>query len=101
MVKPSLAIFTLVLAASLPAQAVLAPNYQRLVELKAILAESAVIDSFDVYHPIDRIEFIKQDFYRVAAGSCHVDVTLVDKPANEHMVGPRQFTIKVGKKICS
>ncbi len=95
---------TIPLAASASAYAVLAPNYQRLAELKAILNEPAVVSAFDVYHPIERVEFVQQDLYRVTAGSCHLDVAITNKPADSNgapRVGPRQFVVKAGKRTCS
>jgi hypothetical protein len=79
--------------------AALPPNYQRVAELQAILSDSAVVETFKVNQPIDRIEFVKADLYRVTAGACHVDVAIVDKPS-EMLAGPRQFTVKIIAKTC-
>lgn len=79
--------------------AALPPNYQRIAELQAILADSAVVESFKVNQPIERIEFTKTDLYRVTAGKCHVDVAIVDQPG-EKRPGPRQFTVKVVASTC-
>ncbi|WP_162918257.1 hypothetical protein [Taklimakanibacter deserti] len=79
--------------------AALPPNYQRIAELQAILSDSAVVETFKVKQPIDRIEFVKTDLYRVTAGACHVDVAIVDKPG-EKRPGPRQFTVKVITRTC-
>lgn len=79
--------------------AALPPNYQRIAELQAILASPAVVETFKVDQPIDRIEFVKADLYRVTGGACHVDVAIVDKPG-EKRPGPRQFTVKIVAKAC-
>jgi len=83
------------------AQAALAPNYQRLAELQAVLAHADVIGAFPVSQPIDRIEYREPDLYRVTAGSCRLDVKIVSKPAASGMVGPRQFSVEPGKPVCS
>lgn len=90
----------LVLAGVSFAQAALAPNYQRIAELQAILDDPAVVDAFNVSQPIDRVEILKTDLYRVTAGPCHVDVAIVDVPDNEARVGPRQFKIKIVDRSC-
>jgi len=79
--------------------AALPPNYQRIAELQAILSNSAVVETFKVNQPIDRIEFVEADLYRVTAGACHVDVAIIDKPG-EKRPGPRQFTVKVIARTC-
>jgi hypothetical protein len=80
--------------------AALAPNYQRLAELQAVLAHSAVIGAFPVGQPIDKVEYKGPDLYRVTAGSCHLDVRIVSRPNVSGMVGPRQFTVEPGKPSC-
>lgn len=79
--------------------AALAPNYQRLAELQAILGEAAVTEALKA-RPIDRIEFIKTDLYRVTAGPCQADIALADLPQEAGRVGPRQFTLKVVASAC-
>lgn len=81
------------------ASAALAPNYQRIAELQAILDDSAVMDGLND-QPIDRVEFIKSDLYRVTAGACHVDVAIVDMPVEEGLVGPRRFKIEIADTVC-
>ena len=87
------------LASGSHASAALAPNNQRVAELQAILDDSAVVDALKV-QPIDRVEFIKADLYRVTAGVCHVDVAIVDMPVEEGLVGPRQFKIEIVDRTC-
>jgi hypothetical protein len=88
------------LAASLPASAALAPQYQRAAELRAILDDTGIVDLFGIDRPIERIEYVEPDLYRVTSGSCHVDVRIVDKPNVSGMVGPRQFEVEPGELVC-
>lgn len=83
-----------------PAWAALAPNYQRAAEQSAILAHPDVIGSFGMIEPIDRIEYVRPDLYRVIAGRCHIEVAIVDRPARPGIVGARQFEVRPSKKIC-
>lgn len=82
------------------AWAALAPNHQRLAELQAVLTHPGVIAAFPVSQPIDKVEYVKPDLYRVTAGACHADVRIVPKPNKTGMVGPRQFTVEPGKPVC-
>lgn len=82
------------------AWAALAPNYQRLAELQAVLAHPGVVGAFKVSEPIDKVEYVKPDLYRVTAGACHVDAKIIPKPNKTGMVGPRQFTVEAGKPVC-
>lgn len=74
----SLAALGLAAAAAAPASAALPPNYQRAAELRAVLDHPGVAGALTA--PIDRIEFLKDDLYRVTAGACRVDVAIVDLP---------------------
>lgn len=88
------------LAASLPASAALPPQYQRVAEMRAILDDITITDLFGIQRPIERIEYIETDLYRVTSGACHVDVRIVDKPNVSGMVGPRQFEVEPGVLVC-
>lgn len=96
--------FTIAAAAALalvhPAFAAMAPNYQRRAELQAVLAHPDVAAAFGA-SPIDRIEFVQRDLYRVTAGRCHMDVAIVDRPpSGPPVAGARQFDVKPGKPAC-
>lgn len=82
------------------AQAALAPNYQRVAEFQAILNDPSVTDAFTIDQPIDRIEIIKTDLYRVTAGLCYINVAIVDVADKEPRPGPRQFKVEVTDKSC-
>jgi len=88
------------LAAS-PAQAALAPNYQRLVELRAVLDHPGVVGAFGTMQPIDRIDYAGPDLYRVTAGRCHLDVRIVGLPMPRGMVGARRFEARPGRRVCA
>ena len=62
-----------------------AANYQRLAELRAVLALPDVA-SLGRVTPIERIEHAGPDLYRVTAGRCRLDVRIVDlpRPAQRH-----------------
>jgi hypothetical protein len=85
--------------AALPAAAALAPNHQRIAELRAILAHpgvnAALRDS-----PIGRVEYVRFDLYRVSAGRCRLDVAIVDLPTPRGLAGPRRFEVRPGARIC-
>lgn len=83
-----------------PAWAALPEIYQRANEFKAIAESAKVAGAFDGA-PIEKIEFLKEDLYRVTAGKCHLDVAIVTKPVDEGLVGPRQFEIRPYRVICA
>jgi hypothetical protein len=85
--------------AALPAAAALPPNYQRLAELRAVLALPAVGTAFGL-EPIERIDHVGPDLYRVSAGRCHLDVRIVDLPTPRNVVGGRRFEARAGRRVC-
>lgn len=85
--------------AAMPAQAALAPNYQRLVELRAVLDHPGVVGAFGGT-PIDRIEYAGPDLYRVTADRCRLDVAIVGLPMPRGMVGARRFEVRPGRRVC-
>jgi hypothetical protein len=95
-----LAALSAAILAACPASAALAPNYQRLVELKAVLDHPGVIAAFGTMQPIDRIEYAGPDLYRVSAGRCRLDVRIVDLPVPRGMVGARHFEVRPGRRVC-
>ncbi len=86
--------------AALPAQAALPPQYQRLAELRAVLAHPGVTGAFGVTEPIERVEYLRPDLYRVSAGRCHLDVRIVGQPMPRGMVGARRFEARPGRRVC-
>ena len=90
----------LALLAATPAGAALPPNYQRLAELNAVLALPAVGNAFGI-EPIERVEYVRPDLYRVSAGRCHLDVRIVGLPMPRGMVGARRFEARAGRRVCN
>ena len=81
--------------------AALPPNYQRAAELKAVLDHPDVVGAFPVTAPISRIEYVREDLYRVTGGRCQLDAAIVTKPSRPGMVGPRQFEVRPGRLLCA
>ena len=78
------------LLAATPAQAALPPQYQRLAELRAVMDHAGVAAALGST-PIERIEYVRPDLYRVTAGRCHIDVRIADLPTPRGIVGARRF----------
>lgn len=87
--------------AALPATAALPPNYQRLAELRAILSHPDVIRAFGTNEPIERVEYVRADLYRVSAGRCHLDVAIVSLPSDRRVAGPRRFEARPEQRVCA
>lgn len=83
---------------SATAMAALPPQYQRLAELRAILDDSRVAGAFS--GPIDKIERIADDLYRLTADTCTMDVAIKDNPSRVNVVGPRSFFIDPAPMAC-
>ena len=83
------------------ANAALAPNYQRLAELNAILQSPGVVSAFAVDDPIRSLEYVSADRYRVSSKRCTLAVEIVGKPLPQGMVGARQFDVVAGKPACT
>ena len=85
------------------ASAALAPNYERLRELEAILQNQELIEKLGI-QPIISIEAGGNATYTVRTANCTVVVTLVSTPnATPNappLLGPWQFTIQVGEQQC-
>ena len=94
-----LASATWVVLCSATAMAALPPQYQRLAELRAILNDSRVVGAF-TSRPIDKIERIAEDLYRLTAGTCTMDVAIKDNPSRAGVVGPRSFFIDPAQMAC-
>jgi hypothetical protein len=83
--------------AAAPATAALPPQYQRAAELRAVLDRAA--NAFGGVL-IERIEYVRPDLYRVTAGRCYVDATIIGLPMPRGMVGARRFEVLVGALVC-
>jgi hypothetical protein len=80
------------------ANAALPPYFQRTAEIKAIIESGAVADLLQA--PIDSIERVENDHYRVRAGACTLDVLIVDDSKPDAPPGPRRFKLELGKGVC-
>jgi hypothetical protein len=87
------------LAAS-PAAAELAPNYQRQAELRAVVSHAAITRAFGS-DPIERVEFVRADLYRVSSGRCRIDAAIVGLPVPKGVAGPRRFDVRPGPLVCA
>lgn len=92
--------FCLAALAAVPAAAALAPNYQRLAELRAVIERPEVARALGDAVMVDRVEYVRTDLYRVTAGRCHVDVAIVDLPVPRGVVGARRFDVRPGRRVC-
>ena len=95
----TLAACGLALFAAAPARAALAPNYKRLAELRAVLDLPVVASAFGI-EPVDRIDYVAIDLYRLSAGRCSLDVRIVGLPMPRGMVGARRFEARAGRRVC-
>ncbi|HYI47927.1 MAG TPA: hypothetical protein VEX35_05620 [Allosphingosinicella sp.] len=93
----SLAIPATLTLAALPAGAALPPQHQRIAELRAVLDRAA--NAFGGVL-INRIEHVRPDRYRVTAGRCYVEATIIGLPMPRGMVGARRFEVRVGALVC-
>ena len=87
--------------AAVPASAALPPNYQRLAELRAVLNHPAVGSAFGMDGPVERVEYVRPDLYRVSSGRCRMDVAIHGLPMPRGMAGPRRFEARPGRKVCN
>ena len=85
--------------AAVPAAAALAPNYQRQAELRAVIAHPGVTRAFGS-DPIDRVEYLRPDLYRLSAGRCRLDAAIVGLPTPRDVSGPRRFDVRPGTLVC-
>lgn len=77
----------------------LPPIYQRLAELRAIAEQPAIAAAF-VDTPIERIEYVWVDLYRVTAGGCHLEVEIVGLPVPDGVGGGGGSRCGRGERVC-
>jgi hypothetical protein len=74
-----------------------------LKELQAILDDGAVASAFGMRHPIDKIERVDVDRFRVSSGSCTMDIAIKDDPKRAlppGWTGSRRFVLERGAFTC-
>ena len=89
----------LILAAA-PASAALAPLYESMREIEAMLGDPRMADAFKNMEPIVSIEMTAQDVWEFRTPSCLVQVTVKNATVEPGLVGPRQFTLEFGEASC-
>ncbi len=87
----------LCLALATPALAALPPHYQRARELTAVIDAAAEVLDF---RPIERVQRVGDDLYRVESEACTLDVRIVGLPMPQGMVGARRFKAVPGEPAC-
>ena len=88
----------MIAAATTPALAALAPEYQRAAELGAVIAVAT-----EVLGPVNGVEFISRDVYQARSDECLVVVRIEDLPleeGSEPLAGPRRFRAVAEPPAC-
>jgi hypothetical protein len=96
----SATVFVALCSAAGIAAAALPPQAEREVEMQAILHSSDVRRALDTRQPIDAIEAVGDDLYRVRAGRCRVTVRVADDKRAPDIPGPRRFVLKIVRRSC-
>ena len=86
------------LLASSPALAALPPSLQRSRELRTVIVKVAPL----LPEPIETIERVETDLYRVKAAGCTIEARIVDaRPAGRSVpMAGRRFRVEVGQRAC-
>lgn len=95
----------LVLAAAIlfaaPALAALPPQYQRMVELHAVLDAADAGGVPDQLGEIVGVAYIGPDLYEIYGETCTVLARIVSTPQKGPLVvGPRQFEVRLDPPVC-
>ncbi len=85
---------------ALPASAALPPPYQRLAEFRAVISHPEIASALGA-DLITRIEYVREDLYRVSGARCRLDLAIVTTPGTPGLVGPRQFEVRATDRSCS
>ena len=85
---------------ALPAPAALPPPHQRLAEFRAVINHPEIASALggDL---LTRIEYVREDLYRVSGTRCRLDLAIVTTPGPPGLVGPRQFEVRATDRSCS
>jgi len=86
------------LLAAAQAQAMVPPHMQRRGQLQSVIELRAL----DRFGPIDRVELVGTNVWRVSSGRCHIDVTFVERsgPYPGRGLTPPRLEPRVGRQIC-
>jgi hypothetical protein len=87
------------LLTAVSATAAMPLQVQRRGELRNVIDLRAL----DRFGPIERVELIGPNVWRVTSGRCYIDVTFVERPGNYpgRGLGPPQLEPHAGRQICS
>jgi hypothetical protein len=86
------------LLAAEPVQAMVPPHIQRRGQIQSVIELRAL----DRFGPINRVELIGDNVWRVTSGRCHIDVTFVERPGPYPGRGlaPPRMEPRAGRQIC-
>lgn len=87
------------LTAGQPVLASLPPYYQSVREMTAILDSPAVAGKIGSPYSIDSLVRNKNG-YQLEVGDCQLNIKVHYLPYQDGMVGPAEFTIEPGEKVC-
>lgn len=85
-------------ASASAAQAALPPQFQRAKELTAVVDAAAGVLGM---RPIESVQRLDVDLYRVQTETCVLDVRIEDLPTQPGLVGPRKFKAVPGEPDCA
>ncbi len=87
------------LSLSLQSIAAVAPFYQSVNEIDAILKSDKVASELGGLEAIQGVKKIKNG-YLISTESCDLEVGIKSKPLPKGMMGSAGFTLKIGKADC-
>ena len=86
----------LALLTVLPAAAMVPPHIQQRNQLRQLLD----LPELARFFPVDRIELVRPDLWRVTAGRCHIDLRLVPRARTGRGLLPPRIALEPGRRIC-
>ncbi len=99
--RTGLVALTVAVVAGTPALAALPPQYQRMVELHAVLDAADAGGVPDQLGEIVGIAYIGPDLYEIYGETCTVLARIVSTPQKgPPIVGPRQFEVRLDPPVC-
>lgn len=93
----------MVLLMAAPAFAALPPVHERAREMTAILNSPDLNRALGANRPVDAIERVAPDLYRIRAGDCSLEARIADRPRDPSAplrMGPREFMVELGPLAC-
>ena len=82
--------------AALPAAAMVPAHIQQRNQLRSLID----LPELARFFPVDRIELVRPDLWRVTAGRCHIDVRLVPRARTGRGLLPPRIALEPGRRIC-